>query len=250
MNSASSNPNEGEPAAGETPRAERETAAEGTAAREISSAAAPACRLRQGTGGINHGDAHASRFLPASTADIPVEREHYTIPPDGRPMSEQPDWRHDFPIDWPQDHYVARRDFTKFMFITSLAFVVGQFWIGFQNYFRKKKGKTPAVKVASLAAVPVGGSIVFQYPGPHDDCVLIRPEEKMLLAYSQKCTHLACAVIPRPAEGVIFCPCHEGYFDLKDGEPIAGPPQRPLPRILLKVWGDDVYATGVELRTV
>jgi hypothetical protein len=56
-------------------------------------------------------------------------REQLTIPPDGAPLEEQPRWRQDFPIDWPQDHYVSRRDFTKFMVLTSLAFTAGQFWI-------------------------------------------------------------------------------------------------------------------------
>ena len=56
-----------------------------------------------------------------------------SLPPDGRPVSEQPRWRHDFPIDVPQDDYVARRDFTKFMVLTSLAFVVGQVSIGVKN---------------------------------------------------------------------------------------------------------------------
>jgi len=68
-------------------------------------------------------------------------------------------------------------------------------------------------------------------------------------SYSQKCTHLACAVIPQPERGVLHCPCHEGYFDLRSGRPIAGPPSRPLARILLEVRGRDIYATGVEWRT-
>ena len=50
--------------------------------------------------------------------------------PDGRPAEDQPAWRDDFPIDWPQDQYVARREFTKFMVLTSLAFVAGQICIG------------------------------------------------------------------------------------------------------------------------
>jgi Rieske Fe-S protein len=71
-----------------------------------------------------------------------------------------------------------------------------------------------------------------------------------LLAYSQSCTHLSCAVVPRLTEGVLHCPCHDGYFDLKTGRNIAGPPPRPLPRIELDVDGDDVYAVGVDRRTV
>ena len=37
-------------------------------------------------------------------------------------MAEQPAWRRDFPIDVPQEQYVARRDFTRFMMLTSAAF--------------------------------------------------------------------------------------------------------------------------------
>jgi hypothetical protein len=49
------------------------------------------------------------------------ERETISIAPDGGPAEEQPAWRQDFPIDWPQDHYVERRDFVKFLTLTSLA---------------------------------------------------------------------------------------------------------------------------------
>jgi Rieske Fe-S protein len=44
-------------------------------------------------------------------------------------------------------------------------------------------------------------------------------------------------------------PCHNGWFDMETGRPTAGPPQRPLPRILLDVQGGIVYATGVEVST-
>lgn len=184
--------------------------------------------------------------------------ETITVAPDGRPMAQQPQWRRDFPVDWPQDHYVARRDFMKFMVLTSLAMFAGQVWIGMQNWWRRRSGKPEIQRIASLSALPVGGTLLFTYPGPHDTCILIRLEDDLLLAYSQKCTHLACAVVPRmtvdpqsgAVSGVIHCPCHEGYFDLRSGGVLAGPPPRPLPKITLELRGDDVYATGVEWRTV
>lgn len=43
-----------------------------------------------------------------------TNREQLTLAPDDKPLEEQPEWRRDFPFDWPKDHYVARRDFTKF----------------------------------------------------------------------------------------------------------------------------------------
>jgi nitrite reductase/ring-hydroxylating ferredoxin subunit len=178
------------------------------------------------------------------------DSEQITRAPDGRSMHSQPQWRKDFPIDWPQDHYVSRRDFAKFMVLTSAAFAIGQLWIGMQNIWRNHRGTPPIRKIASLSALPVGSSLVFQYPDPHDNCLLIRVASDKLLAYSQKCTHLSCAVVPRVEEGVLRCPCHEGVFDLYTGRRIAGPPPRPLPRIVIDVRGNDVYATGVERRTV
>jgi Rieske Fe-S protein len=176
--------------------------------------------------------------------------EDVTIAPDFRPMDEQPQWRKDFPVDWPQDEYVARRDFAKFMVLTSVAFFVGQLWIAAQSVLRKRRGEPAGMKIATLSDVPVGGSVVFDYPAAHDACVLVRTSEQELVAYSQKCTHLSCAVIPDVEKGVLRCPCHEGYFDLKTGSNIAGPPPRPLPKVRLQVVSGDVFAVGIETRGV
>ena len=178
------------------------------------------------------------------------DSEQVTIPPDGRPIDEQPAWRQDFPIDWPQDHHVERREFTKFMVLTSLALTVGQFWIAAQNWLRRRRGDPEMRRVASIRDIPANGVVTFAYPEEHDDCVLVRTNEGALVAYSQKCTHLSCAVRPMVDQGVIHCPCHEGYFDLQTGRPISGPPQRPLPVVHLQVAGDEIYATGIEERTV
>lgn len=193
---------------------------------------------REGLTGTAPGNAYAQ----------PQQGEEVTRPPDGRPMAAQPRWRKDFPIDWSEDDYVTRRDFSKFMTLTSLAFAVGQLWIVGRSLWRKSRGGLPLMKVASLSGLAVGQSVVFEYPARHDICVLVRLSESELVAYSQKCTHLSCAVVPRPDKGVLHCPCHEGYFDLRSGRNIAGPPPRPLPRITLEVRGDAVYATGLEQR--
>jgi Rieske Fe-S protein len=165
-------------------------------------------------------------------------------------MDEQPRWRKDFPIDWPQDHYVARRDFTKFMVLTSFAFVFGQFTIVVQNWWRQRRGQLPLQPIAKLNDLAVGKSLVFAYPEAHDKCLLVRTGEQQFLAFSQECTHLACAVVPEPDKQRFFCPCHNGSFDLTTGKPLAGPPRRPLPRITLEIRNDTIYATGVVLSTV
>jgi Rieske Fe-S protein len=190
------------------------------------------------------GTASANLFQPLEDSEL------VTIAPDWRPMSQQPAWRKDFPIDWPQDHYVERREFMKFMVLTSLALTVGQFWIAAQNWWRRRRGEPEIRRVAALNEVPVGGVLTFAYPAEQDDCVAVRTGERELVAFSQECTHLSCAVRPLVDRGVIHCPCHEGYFDLRTGRPIAGPPRRPLPLVRLQLRGDDIYATGIEERTV
>lgn len=173
-----------------------------------------------------------------------------TTAPDGKPERAQPAWRRAFPIDWPQDHYVTRRQFTQFTVLTSLAFAFGQFWIAVQNALRRRKGQPPVHAIAFLKDIPVGGFLAFCYPEAADPCLLLRPDAKTLLAYDQKCTHLSCAVIPSMSAGQLTCPCHKGFFDLATGRPLAGPPRRPLSRITLEVRGGLIYATGVELRTI
>jgi len=159
-----------------------------------------------------------------------------------------PQWAKDFPINVEEDNYVARRDFTKFMVLTSFAFFAGQCWIGMQNVIRKKRGEPAMTAIADLKQVPVGTVLPFSYPGEHDPCLLIRRSETELVAYGQKCTHLSCAVTPQVEQ--LLCPCHEGCFDMTNGRPISGPPRRPLPLIELSVRGGTIYATGVQERTV
>jgi len=176
--------------------------------------------------------------------------EDVSVGPDHRPMDEQPRWRRDFAIDVPEDSFVSRRDFAKFLVLTSGAFVAGQAWIAAQSLIRSKRTPPGRARIGALSSIPPGTATVFTYPTPGDPCLLIRTRDGKLLAYSQKCTHLSCAVVPRLDEGVLRCPCHEGIFDLATGRNLAGPPPRPLPAIELDVVGDDIFATGVKERTV
>lgn len=175
-----------------------------------------------------------------------LDPQLHTVPPDRRSMSEQPKWRRDFPIDTAQDNYQARRDFTKFMVLTSFAFVVGQFWIAMQSLWRRSRGRPPVTRIVRLSDLPIGGAVAFHYPTQNDPALLIRLNDEKLVAYESLCTHLMCPVLPEVESGRLHCPCHAGYFDLADGAVLAGPPRRPLPKIQLEVRGDVVYAVGIE----
>src|SRR4029079_8529627 len=93
-----------------------------------------------------------------------LDPELHTIPPDRCEMESQPTWRRDFPIDSAMDAYVARREFTKFLGLTSLALAVGQLWIGLQNRWRRARGERPIMAVAELENLKVGDAMSFQFP--------------------------------------------------------------------------------------
>ena len=171
--------------------------------------------------------------------------EQLSVPPDGKPASEQPKWRRDFPIDWAEDDYVSRRDLVKFIVLTSAAFAAGQVWISVRSLFGRREEAEGTQPVASVDELPVGGAKTFQYPVDSSPRLLIRTGPTEFVAYDQQCTHLMCPVVPHVESGRLHCPCHEGWFDLHTGQPLAGPPRRALPRVHLEVYDGTVYATGV-----
>ena len=163
-------------------------------------------------------------------------------------MSKTPAWKDDFPVSWADDHFVTRRQFTK-----SLALLSGATFCA--SGALAVLGRAPAPgsgepvtprPIASVEALPVGGSLIFDFPVPGEPCVLIRPAADRFLAFSQRCTHLGCPVLYRRDTRKFHCPCHEGYFDAEDGRVLAGPPPRPLPRIEIERKGDELWATGLQ----
>jgi len=176
--------------------------------------------------------------------------EQWTVPPDGQPPQNQPRWRQDFPIDWPQDQYIFRREFIKFLLLTSGAFTAGQFWVLVQRLWQRGAAALPTQEIAQVSDLPVGGSKLFQYPEGSPARLLVHVDDTTFVAYEQQCTHLTCPVIPAVEQGELHCPCHEGVFDLLSGRPISGPPRRPLARVKLAVRDGKVYAIGLEEHTI
>jgi Rieske Fe-S protein len=70
--------------------------------------------------------------------------------------------------------------------------------------------------------------------------ILIRTEEGNFKALSAQCTHLDCTVQYKKSEGVIWCACHNGKYDL-NGRNISGPPPRPLEPYLVNIKGGQVF---------
>lgn len=101
-------------------------------------------------------------------------------------------------------------------------------------------------KIADAAALKVGDTVEFAYPGDHESALLIKLGDNKYAAYQNACTHLRCPVFYKKESNEMICPCHHGKFDPADGKPVAGPPRRPLPEIILAVEGGAIYATGVK----
>jgi Rieske Fe-S protein len=155
-------------------------------------------------------------------------------------------WREDFPVGWEGDNYVTRREMVKFLALGSLT-IAGANAVVAGIPHVVKASQMPRTRVAQASSIPVGGSMLFSYPTEEDPCILVRQQSGALVAYSQVCTHLSCAVIHKEQENALFCPCHHGYFTVAEGRPYSGPPTRALPRIKLEQQGNEVFAVGVEV---
>jgi Rieske Fe-S protein len=159
---------------------------------------------------------------------------------------DRPRWREDFPVRWDDDHYMTRRELAKFLTLGSGLLAGVNILIAFIG-LNGRIPTTPIQRIAGADDVPPGGALLFRYPTESDPCILVRDVSGRLDAYSQVCTHLSCAVVHRPDEGALACPCHKGSFSSASGQPLAGPPTRRLPRIVIEQRGDAIVATGIEV---
>jgi Rieske Fe-S protein len=163
---------------------------------------------------------------------------------------ELPKWAEDFPVDTKADGHVARRDFIRFLCLVSFGLFTGQAGVLLKSLFDKKypPSEPGAFRIIGRDDLAVGGSYVFMLPEKKEPIILIRLAEKDYVAYSQKCTHLQCPVIWRQDESKILCPCHHGAFDVKTGNVLYGPPERPLPAVKLGLRADGIYFEGMMSR--
>jgi Rieske Fe-S protein len=123
--------------------------------------------------------------------------------------------------------------------------MVGNLWILAKAALHRQPS-FPRVSIAALDEIPVGGVKMFNYPTPDDPCILVRTAGGSFVAYSQKCTHLSCAVYFEKERNCLACPCHQGFFSIADGSVLQGPPQRPLPRVALQTEGGRLVAVRME----
>lgn len=154
-------------------------------------------------------------------------------------------WQEEFPYQWDADDLVSRRELLQFAVYTSGALFSVTALLALLGLVRRTPAQE-ALPIARVGDIAEGQPVYFRYPASDDEAVLLRLPGEQFVAYSQKCTHLSCAVYYQADHQRLFCPCHDGVFNVLTGDPEAGPPQRRLPRIALRRDGDMLYATGVE----
>ena len=154
----------------------------------------------------------------------------------------------DFPIEWEGDHYVSRREMVKFLTLGSLLLAVANWAAAFGKRFVRRESSL--VKLLGPARdLEQNGYMLFRYPTADSPCIAIKTPEGKLVAYSQVCTHLSCAVYYEQEGKRLACPCHNGYFSIADGSVLQGPPQRPLPRVALENDNGQLLAVRIEGET-
>ncbi|HEX9038161.1 MAG TPA: ubiquinol-cytochrome c reductase iron-sulfur subunit [Ktedonobacterales bacterium] len=158
------------------------------------------------------------------------------------PGEEQ--WRGEFPYRWREDDLVTRRDTLRFLVAGAGALFVATAALDAVGHIADVTSARPdhIVAVAGINELQVNQAKVFTFPDQFGQGIIINLPGKGLVAYSDVCTHLSCAVLYQGDGKHLYCPCHEGLFDAATGDVLAGPPTRPLPIIELSVHGDTIYA--------
>ncbi|HLI68740.1 MAG TPA: Rieske 2Fe-2S domain-containing protein [Ktedonobacteraceae bacterium] len=150
------------------------------------------------------------------------------------------EWRKEFPYPWDEDEIVTRRDTLRFLLAGSGTLFLATGVLAILGALPKGPNVT-VVPIARVGELAENQWKVFNYPDQYAQGILINLPGHGLVAYSDVCTHLSCAVLYR-GDGTLHCPCHDGLFDAKTGDAIAGPPIRPLPLIQLAIHDGTIYA--------
>lgn len=66
--------------------------------------------------------------------------------------------------------------------------------------------------------------------------------------YNGRCTHLGCNYFLDEEKNVFRCPCHTGFFDIKSGAVLGGPPPRALDTLAVKIEDGVLYAGYQDFR--
>ncbi|HUU37400.1 MAG TPA: Rieske (2Fe-2S) protein [Candidatus Desulfaltia sp.] len=105
-----------------------------------------------------------------------------------------------------------------------------------------RQAEAAAKKVLAAKAGELAPNSAKLFRFGSSPALLINTADGELRAFSAICTHLTCTVNYEGDTGTIYCPCHNGRFDLA-GNVLSGPPPRPLDAYEVEVSGGDIYVS-------
>ncbi len=137
----------------------------------------------------------------------------------------------------------SRRRFIQFLLGGSvLGFLTVVFYPVVRYVFPPRGSESVGGEVlaGNVAELQLNTAKIFRFgdrPG-----ILIRTQDGEWRAFSAVCTHLQCTVQYDPRQKLIWCACHNGYFDLT-GRNVAGPPPNPLETYRVDVRGEEIFVS-------
>lgn len=138
---------------------------------------------------------------------------------------------------------LSRRKFVDFLFFGSLLGTISSLTYPIIRYLlppKKVGGTINSVVAARVDEIPPNSYKIFKFgsvPG-----ILINTPQGELRAFSAVCTHLTCTVTYDDRVENIYCPCHNGRFDL-NGNVISGPPPKPLEMFEVNIRGQEIIVS-------
>lgn len=135
----------------------------------------------------------------------------------------------------------TKRDFLKYVLGGSLVAWIASIVYPLLAYLNPPKAGE--VEVSSVSAGKLddmakdSGTIIRFGTKP---AIVVRTADGDVKAFSATCTHLDCTVQYKKEDGIIWCACHNGRFDL-NGRNISGPPPRPLDEFRVTIKDGEVH---------
>jgi cytochrome b6-f complex iron-sulfur subunit len=138
---------------------------------------------------------------------------------------------------------LKRRNFVNYFLGGSLAATVLAFLYPIIRYIlppRQAEALEKRVSAAKVGELSPNSFKIFKFgasPG-----ILVNTQDGQLVALTAVCTHLTCTVRYESDSGTLFCPCHNGRFDLA-GNVISGPPPAPLETYKVEISGEEIFVS-------
>lgn len=138
---------------------------------------------------------------------------------------------------------ITRREFLNYVLGGGLLAFLSSSIYPLLRYITPPKGFETAVSsvvAAKVGELPRNTGKIFKFgdkPG-----LLVNTSGGELLAFNAVCSHLNCTVQFDPPANHIWCPCHNGRFDL-NGRVISGPPPKALEKYAVNVRGEDIVVS-------